>query len=353
MVKTKSAPLSTDGPKYRQLPGLWFGLICLIVAAILFSGPLWASSDQLRSVVNFLSLLALAQMWNLLAGYAGMVSIGQQGWIGLGGYTLIVFADDLGQPLALGMVAAGIVCGLVAIPTAALLFRLRGGYFSIGTWVVAEIFRLLVTNNTDWLRGGNGRTLNVIGLGLDRDTREILTYLFAVVIGLGSMALVYWLMRSRGGLALTAIRDSEIAAASLGVSTRRMKLGVYVLCAFGTGVTGALIYFNLLRITPDAAFSVQYTAFMIFIVVIGGIGTIEGPIIGTVVFYFIREYLTDFGEWSIILLGVIAIVIVLFLPEGIWGWVQRRFNLEFFPVRRWLRTAEVTDQLPETVEQSH
>jgi branched-chain amino acid transport system permease protein len=304
----------------------------LIVAA-LFSVPLWGSSGLMRTLIEFISLLALAQMWNLLAGYAGLVSVGQQAWIGLGGYALIVFADDLQINMFLAVFLAGIFVAIVSLPTAWVMFRLRAGYFAIGTWVAAEVFRLLVASSTDWLKGGLGRTLAAAGT-FERSVREDLTYWLALLIGIAAVASVYLLMRSRLGLGLTAIRDSETAAASLGVNTRRVKLIVFVICAFGTGITGALIYLNVLRITPDASFSVQWTAFMIFIVVIGGIGTVEGPILGTLIFFVIREYLSDFGPWSLILLGVVAVVLMLVAPQGLWGLLQRRFGLELFPVRR-------------------
>lgn len=328
-----------------RLSVAWFTGLSVATILVLLSLPLWGGSGAMRLLVEFLTLLALAQLWNLLAGYTGMVSIGQQAWIGIGGYTLIVAADDLGLPIPLGFALAGIVAALLALPAAALLFRLRGGYFSVGTWVVAEVFRLLVTNSTEWLRGGLGRTLAAAG-NLGRDARDLLTYGLAVVVGLGTVAIVHLLMRSRVGLALTAIRDSESAAAGLGIDTWRTKLGVYVLCAFGTGITGALIYLNLLRITPDAAFSVQWTAFMLFIVVIGGIGTIEGPIIGTALFFVIRQYLADFGEWSLILLGVVAVVMMLFAPEGIWGLVRRRWELAVFPVQRWAEVSPPAEARP-------
>jgi branched-chain amino acid transport system permease protein len=178
-----------------------------------------------------------------------------------------------------------------------------------------------------------GRTLAAAG-AFERGLREDLTYWIAVLIGAGAIGMVYALMRSRLGLGLTAIRDSETAAASLGVDTQRVKLLVYVICAFGTGVIGSLIYLNVLRITPDASFSVQWTAFMIFIVVIGGIGTVEGPILGTLIFFAIREYLSNFGGWSLILLGLVAVSLMLVAPQGLWGLVRERFQLEVFPVRR-------------------
>jgi branched-chain amino acid transport system permease protein len=304
----------------------------LLMLALL-SVPLWGSSGLMRTLVEFIALLALAQLWNLLAGYAGLVSVGQQAWLGLGGYALIVLADDVGVSMFLAVFLAGAFTALLSLPTAALVFRLRAGYFAIGTWVMAEVYRLLVASSTVWLQGGLGRTLASAG-ALERGLREDLTYWLAVLIGAGAVALVYLLMRSRLGLGLTAIRDSESAAASLGVDTERVKLLVYVICAFGTGVAGALIYLNVLRITPDAAFSVQWTAFMIFIVVIGGLGTIEGPIVGAVIFFAIREYLANLGGWSLILLGLAAVFFMLLAPQGVWGLVQQRFGLEIFPVRR-------------------
>lgn len=317
----------------QQTTGRRLIFVSGFIIAVLLTVPLWGSSGLMRTLIEFITLLALAQMWNLLAGYAGMVSVGQQTWIGLGGYALIVFADDLGLNMFLAVFVAGLVVALISLPTAWIIFRLRAGYFAIGTWVVAEVFRLLIASRTDWLGGGLGHTLASAGT-FERSLREDLAYWLALLIGIGAVALVYFLMRSRLGLGLTAIRDSESAASGLGVDTTRIKLIVYVICAFATGVTGGLIYLNVLRITPDAAFSVQWTAFMIFIVVIGGIGTVEGPILGAIVFFFIREYLSDFGGWSLILLGLVAVIIMLVAPKGLWGLIKDRYHLELFPVQR-------------------
>ena len=114
-----------------------------------------------------------------------------------------------------------------------------------------------------------------------------------------------------------------------------------MLTAFGTGMIGALIYLQKARISPDAAFSVlDWTAYVIFIVVIGGIGTIEGPIIGAIVLYLLQDYLATFGAWYLMLLGALAIVIMLVAPGGIWGFVAQRFDLQIFPVRRRLKVTD-------------
>ncbi len=159
----------------------------------------------------------------------------------------------------------------------------------------------------------------------------------AVAVGVGAVLAVYVCLRSRVGLGLMAVRDSEPASESLGVNVFRTKLSVYLIAAFGTGVTGALLYLNLLRISPDAAFSINWTAYTIFIVVIGGLGTLEGPIVGTVVFFLLRELLSDYGAWYMILLGGPAVLVMMRYPQGLRGFVAERWDLRFFPVQRRVR----------------
>jgi branched-chain amino acid transport system permease protein len=312
------------------------------LAALLVAGlvalPWLGDAGMMRMVVEFTALLVLAQMWNLLAGYAGLVSIGQQAYVGLGGYALIVLADDLGVNPFLAVPLAGLVAAAFALPTATVVFRFRGGYFAVGTWAVAEVYRLLVAN-TDALGRGTGRTLKAV-FPLARETRELGTYALALAVGLAALAAVYVYLRSRQGLGLMAIRDSEPASESLGVNVFQTKLRVYLIVAFGTGTTGALIYLNLLRISPDAAFSINWTAYTIFIVVIGGLGTLEGPIVGALVFFLLRETLADYGAWYMILLGVLAVVVMLRFPQGLWGLVAARWDVRFFPVQRRVRMPE-------------
>jgi len=307
------------------------GAAALVVAG-LGAVPWLGDAGLMRAIVEFIALLVLAQMWNLLAGYAGLVSIGQQAFVGLGGYALIVLADDVGVNPFLAVPLAGLVAAVLALPTAALVFRFRDAYFAVGTWAVAEVYRLLVAN-TDVLGRGTGRTLKAV-FPLARETRELVTYAIAVAVGVAAVVAVYLYLRSRLGLGLMAVRDSEPASASLGVAVFRTKLAVYVIAAFGTGTTGALLYLNLLRISPDAAFSINWTAYTIFIVVIGGLGTLEGPIVGTIVFFLLRQLLADYGAWYMILLGVLAVVAMMRFPQGLWGLVAERWDLQFFPVQR-------------------
>lgn len=286
----------------------------------------------MKTAVSFLTLVALAQMWNLLAGYAGLVSVGQQAFVGIGAYSLWFFAERVGIHPYLCVPIAGVVATVFAIPTAGLAFRLRGGYFAVGTWVIAEVYRLLIIN-TPSLGGGSGVSIASVGR-IPRASREAAIYWLALAVAVGAVALVYLLLRSRRGLALTAIRDDETGAEGLGVNVFRSKLWVYLIAAFGCGLTGAVIYLNLLRAQPEAAFSLNWSALMIFAVVIGGVGTIEGPIIGAVIFFTLQQLLADYGSWYLILIGVVAALVVVWARHGVWGAVVRRWPVDLFPVRR-------------------
>lgn len=307
----------------------------LLLLALAVSLPWWGTSVHMRSVVEISCYLVFASMWNLLAGYGGMVSIGQQGFLGLGGYFLFVFAQKMGVSPFVAVPLAAMVAALIAVPTSRFVFRLQGGYFAVGTWVVAEVFRLVFAN-VSALGGGSGTSLTAM-VGIPKATREMITYWMALAIVVFAVGLVYGTLRSRFGLALTAIRDSERAAESQGINVRQVKLIVYVLAAFGAGLAGALYYLSNLRISPDVAFSVNWTAFCIFIVLIGGIGTIEGPILGALLFWLLNQYFSEYGTWYLIGLGLMAIVVIIKWPRGIWGTLQHHFGWQLFPVQRKLK----------------
>jgi branched-chain amino acid transport system permease protein len=199
---------------------------------------------------------------------------------------------------------------------------------------MAEVFRLIAAQATA-LGGGSGISLpSTVTKELGgKWLREASIFWLALALGAGCLALVYLLLRSRIGLALTAIRDSEVASTSLGIRIGRVKHILYVLVAGLTAMIGALISLQKLRVSPDAAFSVNdWPAFVIFIVVIGGIGTIEGPIIGTIIYFLLREFLADFGTLYLLFLGTLAIVVMLGAPKGLWGYAAERFGWSLFPV---------------------
>jgi branched-chain amino acid transport system permease protein len=309
---------------------------------VLAAAPFWGGRDDLRLLSEVYAYVALASLWNLLAGYAGLVSVGQQAYVGLGGYVLFAATILAGVHPLVAVPLAGLIGAVVALPVAGLMFRLRGHYFAIGTWVVAEVFRL-ISSQISALGGGSGISLPagiVTAMAPTRQMREFLLYWVALALVVVVLAAIVLLLRSRYGLALTAIRDNELAARSNGVDVTRTKLVVYVLTAFGTAMVGALIFLQKLRISPDTAFSVNdWTAFVIFITVIGGIGRVEGPIIGTIVFFVLRQTLADLGSLYLLMLGAVAIAMMLLAPKGIWGFLAERFGWQLLPLERRLRFA--------------
>jgi branched-chain amino acid transport system permease protein len=309
------------------------GLVLVATAATL---PWWApegdASSWMRSFVEIACYFVFALMWNLLAGYGGMVSIGQQAFFGLGGYAMLVLGNFAGINPFLAVPLGALVAAAIAVPVSFVAFRLSGGYFAIGTWVIAEVFRLGVAN-VSAVGGGSGTSLTALR-GIERGTREVATYGLALACTVAAVAGVYLFLRSKRGLALLAIRDNEIAAESQGIDVRGMKLAVYVVAALGSGLAGALYFLGNLRISPDAAFSVNWTAFAIFMVVIGGIGRIEGPIVGALVFWALNHFLSDYGTWYLLGLGLLAIVTTLGFRQGLWGWAQQRWAWSLFPTQR-------------------
>jgi branched-chain amino acid transport system permease protein len=319
------------------------GVLAVILIGVLVAAPWWGDVATERLIGEFMVYLALATLWNLLAGYTGLVSVGQQAYVGFGAYVVFSLAILAGWNPLYALPVAGLAGALVALPVAKLVFRLQGAYFAIGTWVMAEVFRLLAAQ-LSVLGGGSGISLPAGTMKLISDNRmwrEATIYWLALALGVGALILVYGLLRSRLGLALTAIRDNETASVSLGIRIERVKLFVYVVVAGMTSMVGSLIALQKVRISPDAAFSVNdWTAFVIFIVVIGGIGTIEGPIIGTLVYFLLREFLSQLGSIYLLILGALAITIMLVAPKGIWGYVRDRFHLSLFPTGYHVDTKE-------------
>ncbi|MEO0944621.1 MAG: branched-chain amino acid ABC transporter permease, partial [Pseudomonadota bacterium] len=242
----------------------FLGLLVLVAA------PWWAGRADMRLMGEIYLYLSLACLWNLMAGYAGLVSVGQQAYVGFGGYMLFALTVFAGLHPVVAILIGALLAAAISVPIAALIFRLKGAYFAIGTWVVAEVFRLSFAQ-IQALGGGSGSSLPVAvvkELGAKKAAREATSYWLALGAAVVVLLAVYFFLRSRRGLALTAIRDSEVAASGLGIDIWRTKLEVYVVTSAFTAIIGGLIFLQKLRISPDAAFSVNdWTAFVIFIVV--------------------------------------------------------------------------------------
>lgn len=309
----------------------------IVLVAVLIAIPYWRDRQAMRLLTEIYSFVALASLWNLLAGYAGLVSVGQQAFVGLGGYTLYLCALWAGVNPMLGLPLAGLLGGLISIPIVVLLLKLRGAYFTIGSWVVAELF-LQIFQLVPAVGGGSGISLPatvVLSIAKSRSTRESVIYWIFLALAVAVIGVIVILLRTRYGLALQAIRDNETAAKSNGIDVNRARAVVFVVAAAATAIVGSMIFLQKLSITPFSAFSINdWTVNMIFITVIGGVGRVEGPILGTVIYFVLREFLADLASTYLIILGVVAIGVMLKAPKGIWGHVADRFGWQLFPLAR-------------------
>ncbi|MGE5136813.1 MAG: branched-chain amino acid ABC transporter permease [Gemmatimonadota bacterium] len=313
----------------------WTAAVALVVVVVLAMFPYLVYSGTTSLMVQAFIVLTLASMWNLLAGYAGLVSVGQQAFVGLGAYFVLILALHGLSPFAALPVAA-IGCGVAALPLWWLVSRLRTGYFAIATWVLAATLMLIIERFSS-IGGGTGMPLPGFA-GLDPTLLTAYTYWAGLAVTVAALAGVYLLLRGRLGLVLTAIRDDEVAARSSGAKVGLARLLVFVVAGAGCGAAGAVLAISQLQVQPEAVFSVQWTAEMAFATIIGGLGTIEGPIIGTAVFMVLQQTLQSYNAWYLIALGLVAIIVALFARRGVWGLVDDHLNVRLFPVGYWLRT---------------
>jgi branched-chain amino acid transport system permease protein len=314
----------------------WTGVVALAVVVVFFLLPYLVQLGTTAILDQAFVILTLASMWNLLAGYGGLVSVGQQAFLGLGAYFVLIGAMHGISPF-LGLPLAAIGCGVAALPLWWLVSRLRTGYFAIGTWVLATAVALFVEQFRS-IGGGTGMSLPL----LDSYGSVVLsayTYWAGLAVTVLALAGVYFLLRSRIGLQLTAIRDDETAARSSGVRVGLARMLVFVVAAIGCGAAGAVLAIQQLQVVPQTSggvFSIQWTAEMAFAVIIGGIGTIEGPIIGTIIYMVLQQTLQQYNVWYLISLGLVAIAITLFARRGLWGLVDQHLGIRLFPVGYYL-----------------
>jgi branched-chain amino acid transport system permease protein len=302
--------------------------VILCVAVLAFAPFVLGPGGIDRLTILYIYVI-LAAMWNALAGYAGLVSVGQQMFLGLGAYFTIRLSDGGVDPFLSMILAAGIVA-VISVALSYPMLQLRNGEFAIGMWVLSELAHLLV-NLDPLVKGETGTSLIALN-AYPASERHAAIYWMALLAMVALLAALFLLLRSRFGAAVQAIRDNEEAAASLGVRVLGTKRLIFVFAAFGAAMAGALWLATAITFQPKAYFSVNWTAYMIFMVLVGGIGTFEGAIIGAVLFFLIETWFGATGVWYLVGLGAVALSFALLLPKGIWGTVERRTNLKLMPV---------------------
>jgi branched-chain amino acid transport system permease protein len=269
----------------------------------------------------FFIYLTIANMWNLLAGYSGLMSLCQPAFIGLGGYTMVILTW-VGVPFYLGIIAGGVVAAAFAALISIPVFRLRGIYFAIGTLVIPEALRIVffLWRPVGGALAGGGAGYMLKGTG-EVSMAEI--YWLALVIGVVSVLLMRVILRSKLGLGLAAIRDNERAAASSGINVFGLKLSSFIISAVVSGIAGTIFYIYQGYIEPTSAFNIGWTMTLMLATVIGGMGTEAGPIVGTIIVVFLRFLLVRYGAFSLLIQGVILVGIMLLAPQGIMGFVRK------------------------------
>jgi branched-chain amino acid transport system permease protein len=305
-------------------------LLVLAVGPALFSPGV---TDRLTTLFIY---VIIAAMWNALAGYGGLVSIGQQLFIGLGGYALIRLSHA-GIPLYPALLLSVVLVGVLALPVGELMLRLRGGEFAIGMWVLAELAHFVI-NLDPLIQGETGTSLLALN-AFTPAARRADTYWMGLVLMVALLGVLFVLLRGKIGAGVQAIRDDEIAAASVGVKVHNGKRVMFVLAAAGCAAAGVINLASTISYQPHAFFGIQWTAYMLFMALVGGLGTFEGPIIGAIVFFAMETFFGATGVAYLIGLGVVALGFALFIPRGIYGFLQVRFGLRLLPVGYFLNVA--------------
>ncbi|MFH1488012.1 MAG: branched-chain amino acid ABC transporter permease [Pseudomonadota bacterium] len=292
-----------------------------IVALLVLLPVLHVSQAWILYLFLFFNTVALANMWNLLAGYCGLISLCQPAFIGLGGYTLAVFAW-LGLPLYAGVITGAFVAAAFAALISPTVFRLKGIYFAIGTIVLPEIVRIvfLMWRPVGGRLYGKGAGYPVKGATLISPDES---YWVVMGIGVASIIIMRAILTSDLGLGLATIRDNENTAASSGVHVFKIKFYTLTISAFVTGLAGAAFYIAQGFIEPTSAFSVKWTMTLMLATVIGGIGVEYGPIVGSVVVVVLHFFLARYAGLSMLIQGIILILIMLAAPRGILGSLMR------------------------------
>lgn len=321
----------TSGVRAQGVTGAKIAAPATVLVVSLLAGASYLGWDE-RQIMEVLLVFSMAQAWNLLCGYTGLLSFGHYAFVGLGAYALFMTTNVVGLSPYVSLGASGLVALFAALVMAILLHRMRDAYFAIGIWVLADSLRLLF-GQWDWVGASRGLVLNPSAIDPQSLTRTV--FWLSIGLALVTQAGTFLLLRTRVGLALMAMRDDEQGAASIGIATTQSRLTAFAISAVVCGLAGGLYYLSVLYVDPSGAFDIDWQIRILFIVIVGGVGTLEGPIVGTLIYFVLREAFHDAGGWYLIFQGATAMVVMLLAPGGIWGVLQARMGWRVFPIR-WL-----------------
>ncbi len=320
--------------KFFQHTSLWLSLGTVLVIGL---WPIVTHNALNRETAfTVLSAVALASSLNILLGYTGYVSFGHVVFFGFGGYVGFYTINVLGWNIWMAMLAGGIAAALLAYLLGVAILRLRGAYFALATIGINEAVRAFI-NNFAPFGGPTGMTLNFKVYKAYGGAMHALQLVFYIMVGLTLIVTIlsYWVRTSKFGLGLLAIREDEDAAEVMGVITPSAKNWAFVLSAIIPGMVGAIFFFKNGTIEPGLAFPLRTSIEMIVMIMLGGQGTVLGPILGAAGYQAMRDYLLVsplFKNLQLAISGILLLLIVLFIPRGLVGWLRQRYP----KVRRWL-----------------
>lgn len=302
----------------------------MVVVAALVLWPIVTGNVSNREIAfTILKAIALATSLNILLGYTGYVSFGHIVFYGFGGYVGLYFVNEHGWSIWLGVLAGGIAAGLLAFFLGKAILRLRGAYFALATIGINEAMRALI-NNLDIFGGAIGMTLNFSVYREYGGAAQALSLSFTIMALLAFAAIIisHLVRTSKFGLGLLAIRENEDAAEVMGVIAPDAKTWAYVLSAIVPGMVGVLFFFKNGNVEPHTAFPLHASIELLVMVMLGGQGTVLGPILGAFAYQGMRGYLVTssfFKDIQLSVSGVLLLLIVLFIPAGAIGWLRHRF----------------------------
>lgn len=300
----------TPDGRWRLWPGLSL-LAALTAGAAAACGSL--DRSQLSVLTTMLCYLAIAQAWNILAGYGGLISLGVSAFVGSGAYCVALLTIHQGTGVLLALGAAALLGALGAVLLSVPLLRLRGDYFTIGTLASALALQAWAFN---WHFVGGSVGLSV---PIDKSPDLTRTYLLACAVAATAVGAAFWTAYSTFGMRLRAVRDHEDAAAGLGVSTVRYQVAAFVLCGVLSGMAGGLVAYQQIAFEPGGMLGLGWSINALLMVIVGGVGTVLGPVVGTVVVhYLLTDLLAGYDALALVVEGLLLIVIVRFAPQGIW-----------------------------------
>lgn len=291
-------------------------ILYFAICLILLSLPLITSGFLVRLMTHIFMFIVVSSALNIIAGYAGYAAFGNMMFFGLGAYTTAICMERVGIPFVFSMMLGGFVAVIAAVLFGTLFLRLRGHYFALASLGAAEAVRSIVDNLTELTGGGQGMTIS--SLDVNPAISNSIFYFAMLLLAVVTVTFVWWLSRSRLGYGLMAIRADEEAASVMGIYTTRSKVIAWSLSALFTGLAGGLYAFWFSYIDPPTVFDVMWVVDMFVIILIGGMGTVIGPVIGAVILEAISEVVwSNFIELHLGILGIIIILSVLFMPKGV------------------------------------